>query len=107
MSSLLIKNIIFGVSCLAVYLALPSFIGLSNKCIFINLGVIIYVAFSVIDLYDFFKGDKFSIGIQMYRIKSLAEDGSKFNIWHRRVGAVVRVILAVVVLMIAFNQWFC
>lgn len=106
-SNRLIKLIIFGLSCFFIYLIIPSFVGVSKVCIYINIGVIVYIAFSVLGAYEFYKGEEFSLGIQMYRIKSLKEDSSNFNVWHRRIGVFILVFLALAVLVVSVKGVWC
>jgi len=109
MNKLLLKSIILGLSSLFLYLLFPKFIGvgLDNKCILINVIVIVYVAVGVLSLYEFYLGEKFSPGIQMYRIKSLGEDSSKLNVFHRKIGAVVVCIFALLLLWVHFKGYTC
>jgi uncharacterized RDD family membrane protein YckC len=108
-NKLLFKGIVFSFSSVALYLSFPEFIGvgLSQKCILINFIVIFYSALAVLSLYEFYVGDKFSPGIQMYRIKSLKDDSSKLNIFHRRIGAAVVCILDVLLLWVHLKGYTC
>ncbi|MCF6345710.1 MAG: hypothetical protein L3J00_04475 [Thiomicrorhabdus sp.] len=104
-----VKIVFFIVSFVILYLIIPDFtgVGLSRFCILINLVLLGYIAMSSVDVYEFYIGDKFSIGIQMYRLKSLKEDDSSFNIWHRRIAVVVRILLALAMFLLLFNNWIC
>jgi hypothetical protein len=103
------KIIVFVLSFIIWLWVTPNFIdiGLSNGCILANIGLITYLAVATFSFYEFYIGDKFSPGALMHTLKSLEEDDSKSNVFYRRVGASLIVLLSTCILFLMFFIGVC
>jgi len=110
MNKFIQKNFIVIVGFIVFYVLFFDRIGadFTSSCTIIGAVLVFYIAILLENFYKFFIGAEFNVGIRMYDIKSVKESrGSKINIFHRRVGAILLVCLLMICLYIIYIRDPC